>query len=162
MSSNKELQYRVAVLEKALKNMSKELIDILNITSGFPTVFAEEDEIEEKCQQYICQAENELCEVPPTFVEKVIVPRKLNRFVAPSLEEVKAYAEQKGHSDLADKFYEYFSEGDWTDSKGQKVKNWKQKFITWATYNSGGRKGAETKTAKHEYDYLYDNDLDEL
>ena len=44
------------------------------------------------------------------------------------------YAKEKGRVDLAEKFYQYFTEGKWVDSKGNKVKNWKQKFLTWCSY----------------------------
>lgn len=35
--------------------------------------------------------------------------------------------------------YILHTEGNWTDSKGQKVKNWKQKFITWETHNPNSK-----------------------
>ncbi len=54
-----------------------------------------------------------------------------SRFVPPTLEEVKAYAVERGSNVDPQKFFEYFETGNWTDSKGNKVKNWKQKFITW-------------------------------
>lgn len=53
----------------------------------------------------------------------------------PTLEEVKEYAKSRNRLDLADKFYDYFTAGNWVDSKGNKVKNWKQKFITWENKN---------------------------
>jgi hypothetical protein len=30
------------------------------------------------------------------------------------------------------KFFDYFTEGNWIDSKGNPVRNWKQKLLTWA------------------------------
>ena len=30
-----------------------------------------------------------------------------------------------------EKFFDYFTAGDWFDSKGNEVRNWKQKMITW-------------------------------
>lgn len=53
----------------------------------------------------------------------------------PKLEEVVEYAKERNREDLAQKFYDYFSTGNWIDSKGNKVKNWKQKFITWENNN---------------------------
>lgn len=66
------------------------------------------------------------------------------KFEPPTFEEVKAYAEEKGFAHLAQKFFDYFTTGNWTDSKGQKVKNWKQKFITWSSYNT-----SDPKPPKH-------------
>jgi hypothetical protein len=65
---------------------------------------------------------------PPTEAEEKSTP-----FLAPTLKEVQAYAKSRGHLELAKKFYDYFSEGDWIDSKGNPVRNWKQKFITWCS-----------------------------
>ena len=43
-------------------------------------------------------------------------------------DEVAKYFEEKGYSkEAAKKFYDYYSVGGWKDSKGNKVKNWKQK-----------------------------------
>ena len=53
------------------------------------------------------------------------------RFVKPSLEEVKEYCKQRNSSVDPIVFYDYFEVGNWIDSKGNKVKNWKQKIITW-------------------------------
>ena len=32
-------------------------------------------------------------------------------------------------------FYDYYDVADWKDSKGNKVKNWKQRVITWNSKN---------------------------
>ncbi len=60
---------------------------------------------------------------------------KKKEFVFPSYDEVQAYAEQRGRGDLAKTFFDFFSAGDWRDSNGKPVQNWKQKFITWETHN---------------------------
>ena len=53
------------------------------------------------------------------------------RFVPPTLEEVRAYVKDRNSSVDPQKFFDYFSAGNWIDSKGQPVRNWKQKLITW-------------------------------
>lgn len=55
-------------------------------------------------------------------------------FVPPSLDEIRAYCEERNSPVDAKEFYDYFTEGNWTDAKGQKVKNWKQKLITWEKF----------------------------
>lgn len=60
---------------------------------------------------------------------------KKEKFVPPTLEEVREYAKSKDRLDLADRFFEYFEEGKWIDSQGKHVKNWKQKFCTWKNKN---------------------------
>lgn len=52
-------------------------------------------------------------------------------FVPPTLLEVKTYCDCRNSSVDPVKFYDYFNAGNWIDSKGQSVKNWKQKIITW-------------------------------
>lgn len=56
------------------------------------------------------------------------------RFIPPTLEEVQAYAKERGREDLAKKFFDYFEAGEWHDSEGKPVKAWKQKFITWEAH----------------------------
>ena len=61
--------------------------------------------------------------------------KKHKVFVPPTYEEVLEYAKEKGREDIAREFFDYFTVGEWVDSKGNKVKNWKQKFLTWCSRN---------------------------
>jgi hypothetical protein len=56
--------------------------------------------------------------------------RKENKLYSkPSLSEVIDFFNQNGYQDAgAIKAYTYYDEGGWTDSNGNKVKNWKQKM----------------------------------
>ena len=56
---------------------------------------------------------------------------RTNKYIYPSLEEVEQYAKDRNSNVNPKAFYEYYTEGQWKDAKGQKVRNWKQKFITW-------------------------------
>ena len=56
---------------------------------------------------------------------------KVSEFIPPTLEEVEAYCKERGSSVDPKAFYDYFTAGDWKDSKGQQVRSWKQKLITW-------------------------------
>jgi hypothetical protein len=56
---------------------------------------------------------------------------KTPSFKKPSLEEVQTYCQMRKNSVDPQKFYDYFEASGWVDSKGAKVKNWKQKIITW-------------------------------
>ncbi len=60
--------------------------------------------------------------------------KKRQRFKPPTLEEVKAYISEKNLNVDAQRFFDYFEAGDWHDSKGNPVRNWKQKIITWAKH----------------------------
>lgn len=84
--------------------------------------------------------EEESCFCFPKFQEHQDLT-SLKRFKAPTLEEVKAYAKERGSTVDPVKFYDYFCEGGWRDSEGKPVKNWKQKLMTWEKYGGGGKSG---------------------
>lgn len=56
---------------------------------------------------------------------------KKHKFIPPTLEEIETYCKERNNNIDAKKFYDYFTVSNWVDSKGNKVKNWKQKIITW-------------------------------
>ena len=69
------------------------------------------------------------------------------KFVPPTLEDVEAYAASRQSTVDPRRFFEYFNTPDaqgrsWRDSKGNPVKNWKQKFLTWEGRDSGKGKPA--------------------
>ena len=63
------------------------------------------------------------------------IGEKRKRFIPPTLEEVKGYASERGNLVDAQKFYDYYTQGGWKDAKGNAVKNWKQKMITWEKHS---------------------------
>lgn len=79
----------------------------------------------------------------------------------PTLEEIKAYIKDKKLNVNANDFYQYFEEGNWIDSKGNKVKNWKQKLLTWNRYKSNNYKSNQNYHDDNidavMLDALYDN-----
>ena len=68
------------------------------------------------------------------------------KFKKPTLEDVKDYCLNVRHNSVDyQKFYDYYNAGEWKDSKGNKIKNWKQKVITW-----------ESKEPKKEKEFTYE------
>ena len=61
------------------------------------------------------------------------------RFVPPTLEEVRAYVKERNSLVDPIKFFEYYETGGWKDSKGNPVRNWKQKLLTWEKKDGTGR-----------------------
>jgi len=63
--------------------------------------------------------------------EKVIKKReRANKFSPPTQSEVISYFLEKGYTqESACKAFDYYDVANWTDSKGAKIKNWKQKMI---------------------------------
>lgn len=70
---------------------------------------------------------------------------KKSHFIPPTIEEVRAYCRERNSSVDPDKFFEYFQTGNWKDSKGNPVKNWKQKIITWEKFNNNNTDRQEPK-----------------
>ena len=54
-------------------------------------------------------------------------------FIAPNIEEVKQYFKENNYKEeTAIKFFQYYSVANWIDSRGNKVRSWKQKAqSTW-------------------------------
>lgn len=72
-------------------------------------------------------------------------------FTPPTFEEVEEYAISRGYPNLAKKFFEYYTTGDWRDSKGNKIKNWKQKFITWEGERTQAKKPEPKNSTMRAY-----------
>ena len=61
--------------------------------------------------------------------------KTINKTISiPSVSEIAKYIADKSLNVDANKFFNYFDESGWVDSKGNKVKNWKQKILTWDNY----------------------------
>ena len=86
-----------------------------------------------------------------TEIEKDIEKKPKKRFVPPTLEEVKAYCQERGNNVDAQKFFDYYSADKWIDGKGKPVKNWKQKVILWERSDEGGKPKYQRTTDYDKY-----------
>lgn len=82
--------------------------------------------------------------------------KRTSRFTPPTLEEVQNYVSENGLNVDAEKFFRYFTTPDdsgrtWIDSKGNPVRNWKQKLITWSNKNGGWIKTARKRNTLLNY-----------
>ena len=85
------------------------------------------------------------------------IGEKRKRFVPPTLEEITTYCKERNNNVDPKKFFDYYQAGEWKDAKGNPVKNWKQKLITWE------RKDTAPKSKPKFNDYPQsDIDYDEL
>lgn len=76
----------------------------------------------------ITETINEVCSL--CFKKSNFKKKKAGKvkFQPPTIEEVKAYFSLNGYmEEAAGRFFEYYSVSGWVDSKGDKVRNWKQK-----------------------------------
>lgn len=91
-----------------------------------------------------CEAESQNLRESNTRNKPVNKPvnKKSKTFTPPTLEEVENYCKERKNNVDPKKFFDYFSASDWVDAKGNKVRNWKQKVITWESY--GGKKNEGT------------------
>ena len=85
-------------------------------------------------------------------------PRRA-RFVPPTREEVRAYCRERNSSVDADRFFDYFEAGNWIDAKGQPVKSWKQKLLTWENKGGDRREAGQTRSVPANEKAVF---LDEL
>ena len=94
---------------------------------------------------------------PSSNTSKKRESTKKKTFVPPSLEDVEKYCKERKNQVDAKKFYDYFSASDWIDSKGNPVRNWKQKVITWEGYkerNSNGQTTGNSGSSKKYGNYI--------
>ena len=61
--------------------------------------------------------------------------KEIDKERKPTLEEVENYCKERNNNVDPKKFYDYYSVNNWIDNKGNKVKNWKQKIITWENHS---------------------------
>ena len=59
------------------------------------------------------------------------------KFHPPTLEEVVEYCKERKSPVDPIRFYDFFSAGHWKDIKGNSVRNWKQKLISWERDEKG-------------------------
>jgi len=83
------------------------------------------------CESYVEHMENENENINGTNKKKEV---KKKVFIPPTLDDVKAYCKSRNSSVDPQRFFEYFTTGNWKDSEGKPVKNWKQKLITWESH----------------------------
>jgi len=65
--------------------------------------------------------------------------KDIDKFIAPSIEEVKEYylrdilikLELEPVKGFWIKFFHYYDTNNWLDAKGKKVRNWKNRLVTW-------------------------------
>lgn len=81
------------------------------------------------------------------------------RFKKPTLEEVEAYCKERGNKVNPKKFYDFYETGNWKDSKGNQVKNWKQKVITWEKEN---KKESIPEWTKQTPEKITEEDIEEF
>ena len=80
---------------------------------------------------------------------------KSKEFKPPTLEDVKKYISDNPELNNVDPntFWKGFNDGGWIDTKGDAVRNWKLKLITWSNYGDRTDKRKTQRTANRPTDY---------
>lgn len=68
-------------------------------------------------------------------------------FIPPTVDEIRAYCEEKGYDIDAEYFWNYYNSSNWTRKNGDPVLNWKQTVITWAKKDQEKPKRNKVTTA---------------
>ena len=79
----------------------------------------------------------------------VSIIKKEKRFVKPTVEEIRAYIQEKGYTFDAEAFFAYYESNGWKVGRNQ-MKNWKMACTTWSKNrnNNNNNYGRETITDK--------------
>lgn len=107
------------------------------------------------CDSHVTVTDNHATEENRVDIDK---NKKRTIFTPPTLEEVQAYVEERGSNVDAQKFFDYYTVGNWKDAKGNAVKNWKQKLLTWERKdNTNGRNStSNTPNGSSKWSINYD------
>ena len=84
------------------------------------------------------------------YLRSVNKPKKSERFVKPTIEEIQAHIFEKGYTFDAEAFYAFYESNGWKVGKNP-MKNWKMACTTWAKNrrnNNNNGYGRETITDK--------------
>ena len=87
-------------------------------------------------QKLLAEGSNVTCNVTVTEsngadIDKDKKKKKNTIFVPPTVEEIKAYCNEKGYDIDAEFFYNYYNSSHWIKKNGDPVLNWKQTIVTW-------------------------------
>lgn len=79
------------------------------------------------------------------------------KFVAPTLEEIEQFCKERNNGVDAKKVFDYYSEANWKDGRGNQVKNWKQKIIAvWERKEENNKQGCHVAHEASEYEKSFD------
>lgn len=77
---------------------------------------------------------------------------KSSRFSPPTLEEVSKYCLERGNNVDPKRFFDFYAAGHWKDSKGEPVRNWKQRVISWEKDDNKITKSSTEASSMPVYD----------
>jgi len=124
--------------EKIRYNKNKDLSKILQADSKQTA-----DSLSEQIRLDKIREDN----IPP--VSKDTAPQRVTRFQKPTLEEVKAYCQERNNFVDAEKWFDYYTANGWKVGKNS-MKDWKATIRTWERNNPVVVGGTKTLTKAQE------------
>lgn len=79
--------------------------------------------------------------------------RKTSRFVPPTVEEVRAYCQERRNAVDAQRFVDYYTANGWTQGRGKPIKDWRAAVRTWESRDTGRPAGGNAKPVPSDADY---------
>lgn len=83
--------------------------------------------------------------------------RKTKPFVPPTVEDVRAYAAEKGYHFNPQSFFDYYETSNWHFRNGKPVKNWKQCCVTWENTWKEGHPSYKNRSQADYSEFSIDN-----
>lgn len=131
-------EINIDAVKVEINNISQELLKVNNVIKQETSVEII-PQIEETITQEVLSEEITIAEPETKTKGKNHRAIKEKKQILPASElEVIEYYTQRGHKspkEIGKKFFDYYSAGDWIDSNGKKVLNWKQKAISYEGSN---------------------------
>lgn len=92
------------------------------------TESTETETVSESVAETVSEAGTNGADKPPTR----------SRFTPPTVEEVRAYCQERNNGIDPERFVAYYTANGWVQSKGKPIKDWKACVITWEKNNQQG------------------------
>ena len=131
-----------------IKNSSEINFGIPNIESGIPSIGKDSIDKDSIEHVVVIDEQEEKNEVAEEKQQQTTTKSK--RFVKPTIEEIKAYCEERKNGIDAEYFFNYYESKGWQVGKSP-MKNWKASVITWEKKDfKGGAKNEPSSTRNAE------------
>lgn len=79
--------------------------------------------------------------------------RKTSRFVPPTVEEVRAYCQERRNAVDPQRFVDFYTANGWTQGRGKPIKDWRAAVRTWESRDTGRPAGGNANHVPSDADY---------
>lgn len=116
-------------------------------TTGIPTVAKLEPQLN-LTELNLTEHRVEGAAKPPNHLKE-----QKKRFVPPSVDEVRAYCQERGNHIDPQRFVDFYTANGWTQGRGKPIKDWRAAVRTWEGRDTGRTTGGNTKPVLADEDY---------